>query len=243
VGGPAWLSDVLAGGVLAIAGYSAARLLAAAAWRRASERDVDAFHLVMGVSMAGMLTGDVTAFAAKVWAVVFACSTVWFASRLPWAVTVGAGGSPSLGHHLFNVVSSGAMVYMLLAMGAGSGGSLMRGMAAAGGGSAHLPFLAAVLAAVLFAGALIEANRSFRPAARRPLLTALESGPGGPPELDLSVGTPMAMSAPNLVETRRAPNRMSLVQGSPPAVLAPHLAAASQVAMGLVMAYMLVTMV
>lgn len=161
--GPGWLAGALAAAVLALAAYAAGRLVAAGRGGRRSERDVDAFHVAMGISMAAMLTGSLSAFDAEAWAVVFACATVWFALRLPWHDAVRAAETEPVGHRLAHVVSSGSMVYMLLAMPGGS----MAGMGPGGGGPVRLPGLAAVLALGMLAAAGAHADRAFLRARRR----------------------------------------------------------------------------
>ena len=55
---PAWILDVLAGVMLAVAGVSAARLAGARPWRRGTVvTDTDVGHLLMAIAMAGMLAG------------------------------------------------------------------------------------------------------------------------------------------------------------------------------------------
>jgi hypothetical protein len=224
--GPAWLADVLAAVMAAIAAYEVGRLSVAAATGRTTERDVDAFHLAMGVSMAGMLTDHLTPFSAEAWAVFFGGMTVWFATRVPWAVAVHTNAPPSLGHRLSHVVSSGAMVYMLLAVPSGAyapGG--MRAMASAGG--TRLPALAVLLALALVAGTFVHGGRGLL-------------GAEGRPQTD---GAAVRADAPGAA---RASGRLAARLGIEAPVsapfLAPGMAAACQVAMGLVMAYMLLTM-
>lgn len=241
--GPAWLSDALAAVMLVIAAYSVGRLAAAAPMRRRSERDVDAFHVAMGVSMAAMLTNGLTRFSADAWAILFACTTVWFVLCLPWTVANRATRRSSLDHCISHLLSSGAMVYMLLALpvGMGKGGS-MRGVSAMAMGSTKLPFLALMLALVISGDIAVYAYRSF--------FRRIRHSPSGG-VLDLSdaegLSVPLvrsgstSASAPtaSLVVTRRPQARAP----EPAPFLAPHLAAAAQVVMGLVMAYMLFTMV
>lgn len=239
MGAPAWLADALAAVVLVIAAYDVGRLAMAAATGRRSERDVDAFHVAMGVSMAAMLTGNLTSFSSDAWAVLFACTTVWFALRLPWAMAVRTTGPPLLGHRLSHVVTSGAMVYMLLAVRAGSGGGgLTRRMAGMDVGSTKLPFLAVLLAVLLFGGAVVHADRRVLRRGRR-LLAGTGPDPRDRTDLDVSLMQAGTTSATSLVETRQSPTRAD----APAPFLAPRLAATCQVVMGLVMVYMLITMV
>lgn len=221
--GPAWLMWALAAVMAAIAAYEVGRLSVSAATGRPAERDVDAFHLAMGVSMAGMLTDHLSPFAAQAWAVVFGGMAMWFACRVPWAVAAHTNASPSLAHRLTHVVSSLAMVYMLLAVPAGYyAGAAMRAMSA---GGTRLPALSVVLAFLLLAGAVGHAGKARR--AVRALAPALAARP---------------------VRDASAPaGAVATCQVAPSATVAgtflgPGLASACEVAMGLVMAYMLLSM-
>ena len=230
--GPAWIADTLSGLLLVIAGYDLARLGTSVTTGRPTERDVDAFHAAMGVSMAGMLLGRLTPFDRQTWAVIFAVATVWFVLRLPWAVAGPVGERSHLAHRLALVVSSGAMVYMLLAM---DGTGLMDDMSHASG-SVRLPFLAALLAVALFAAAMAHAERSLVRPARRELV-AVRPGTGPSEALSMvdaaAMGTDGRVAGGSVWDPRADVGRM----------LAPRTAAAAEVAMGLVMVYMLVTMV
>ena len=53
--GPYWLAAAFAAVMIVTAAYCAGRLAASRRWRRATELDADALHLVMGIAMAGML--------------------------------------------------------------------------------------------------------------------------------------------------------------------------------------------
>jgi hypothetical protein len=51
---PAWLTGIFAALMLTVAVYCAGRLVAARRWRRPTELDTDAGHVLMGLAMAGM---------------------------------------------------------------------------------------------------------------------------------------------------------------------------------------------
>jgi Domain of unknown function (DUF5134) len=158
---PSWLAAILTAVVLAVALFSAARLVAA---RRAgasgtSEVDADGTHVLMGIAMAGMLEPGLTTLPVGVWEAVFLIGAVWFAGRAVQVRRprlVGFAGWPQrLGPvqcceypvpHLIDCV---AMVYMFWAVrtAGGSGGTTATsGMGAMGGGAAaRLPVLALVL--------------------------------------------------------------------------------------------------
>ncbi|MGO9456729.1 MAG: DUF5134 domain-containing protein [Acidimicrobiales bacterium] len=228
--GPAWLDDLLAVVMVAVAAVEVGRLSVASATGRPSERDVDAFHLAMGVSMAGMLTGHLSPFAAQAWAVVFGGSAVWFACRVPWAVAATTHASASLGHRTTHVASSLAMVYMLLAVGTGPGTARADGaMAAMSSGGHHLPVLSILLAVALLVG-VAHAGRA---------------GPGVG-ALDPSVadaGDDVSTTAVDgTLVTATTTARARIGTRSVP-FLAPRLASACEVAMGAVMVYMLLSIV
>jgi hypothetical protein len=224
--GPGLPADLLAAVMLAVAAYALGRLAVAAHAGRPSERDVDAFHVAMGISMAAMLTGRLSTFGAEAWAVVFACGTVWFALRLPWHDAVRAAEVQPVGHRLAHMVSSGAMVYMLLAMPGGS----MAAMGAGAAGAARLSGLAAVLALAMVVAAAAHADRAFLHDRRRapspaPVVVAVGAGAGEAPG---GRGLPSGAGA-------GGPARAGWF-------LAPRTAATAEVVMGLAMAAMLAVM-
>jgi hypothetical protein len=223
--GPTWLDDALAAVMVAIAVYEIGRLSVAVATGRPSERDVDAFHLAMGMSMAAMLTGHLSPFAAEAWAVLFGGVAVWFACRVPWSVAAPTNASSSLGHRLSHVVSSGAMVFMLLAMAPSSNGAAMGAM---GGAGHRLPVLAGGLAVLVVIGVF---TRDGRHGQRGPTT----HGANLEDDADTRVlGDPGGTGQTTTLEARTAEGAASF--------LAPRMASACEVAMGLTMAYMLLTL-
>jgi len=168
----ATLIDALAAAVLAVALFCAGRLVLGFLSRRPVERDVDVTHVVMGVSMAGMLTGWLSGSWNGVWLIAFAASTCWFAwrargelrrSRADRAGTPGFGPG---GGHIPHLVASVAMVYMLVAMrwlepasGAAHGmAAAMRAMSSSLAASGT-PVLALSVAGLLVLDASISAGR------------------------------------------------------------------------------------
>jgi hypothetical protein len=162
---PLWLGDLLAAVMIATAVYCASRILYARARGRATHRDVDGLHFLMGIAMAGMLSthlSDLTPVHGtvhSVWVTVFALSTVWFAYRVvrdrsQEAPTHGSGA-------LIHVVGSAAMLYMLAV--AGSDGSMSAGLSGsamgASGGAARLPEVGVVLALLATAAAVLVLDR------------------------------------------------------------------------------------
>jgi len=95
---PAWLGYVLAAVVIAVALFSAARLVAARGRRRRCEVDADGVHVVMGVAMAGMLVPGLAVLPEPVWAVIFAAGAGWFGWRAIWVrrLAVAGPGRPVL---------------------------------------------------------------------------------------------------------------------------------------------------
>jgi hypothetical protein len=226
--GPPWLADTFAAVVLAVAAYALGRLVAVAVdSTRRAERDVDAYHVAMGISMAGMLTGSLTDFEREAWAVVFAFTTVWFVLRLPWTGAQRVVEQQRTGHRLVHVLSSGAMVYMMLAVPAGSMAAMSMGAAGAG---VRLPALAGLLAVVLVVATAADAARLLlRPLRDGAPVTAL--------------APPVAVMVPAGPSTDAAPDPAS--QDRPrlgDRFLAPRLAVATEVVMGVAMAVMLVAM-
>jgi hypothetical protein len=217
------LADVLAVGMLAVAAFCAGRLVLAVAWRRSTERDADAVHVVMGVSMAGMLTGWLTGTWNDAWMVAFSASTIWFGYAV---VRQLSQHSPTTGGctHLPHFVASAAMLYMLFAMGSGAMGSSMSGMA----GGVHSQMLDVAIAVLLVGDALIAAGGALLPAADPPsrVATAQVSGPIG--------------AGPG-AELAQLPSTSPKASRSSASPLAPRATPACLVVMSLAMAYMFLT--
>jgi hypothetical protein len=96
-----------------VAAYCASRILVARIRHRATDYSTDAVHTAMGVAMAGMLTSRLISTTA--WVAVFVAAAGWFATRAVRAYLGRSSTSPRLASHLRHIVTSGAMVYMLLA--------------------------------------------------------------------------------------------------------------------------------
>ena len=69
---PAWLTGAFAAVMLTVAVYCAGRLAAARRWRRPTEVDTDAGHVLMGLAMAGMLVARLRILPDAAWETVFA---------------------------------------------------------------------------------------------------------------------------------------------------------------------------
>src|SRR5580698_3216778 len=92
------LSDVLAALMLAVAVYCLGRLFVSLTSRRTTQRDADAVHAVMGVSMAGMLTPSLAAVPNPLWVLVFGASILWFGWRVVHDSDTESVGRP-IGQH------------------------------------------------------------------------------------------------------------------------------------------------
>jgi hypothetical protein len=149
---PAWILDLLAAFMLAVAAVSAARLVAARPWRYGSVIvDTDIAHLLMAIAMAGVLASSLSTLPNAAWEVIFGVMIAWFALRV--VLDARANGVRALagGHCAPHLAHSGAMLYMFLGMTSSAGA--MAGMAGMSGGSSMLmlshPTLAFVFALVL----------------------------------------------------------------------------------------------
>ncbi|HEY1705258.1 MAG TPA: DUF5134 domain-containing protein [Trebonia sp.] len=150
---PAWLLDIVAAIMLAVSAVSAARLIAARAWRAGSSlTDVDIAHLLMGIAMAGMLVSGLTTLPAIAWEIIFGLLTAWFVYRVAAETrSYGIRRSLSDGHCAPHLAHSAAMLYMFLAITAPASGG-MGGMGGAGGTgmpTLEYPTLALIFALVL----------------------------------------------------------------------------------------------
>jgi Domain of unknown function (DUF5134) len=211
---PGWLAQALAGVMVGTAGYCLGRLIYAWAFRRRSEPGVDATHAAMGTATAGMLVPSLGTLSAAGWTVVFAATTIWFA----WAMIRRDAATDSMprANHLGHVLGSAAMVYMVVAMPAGPAAREMAGsmptMASVATGSEQVPALGVILGLGLLGCAWWTALR----------LTGL-SVPAG------TGGGAVQVAA-------RSRQRGSAGVG----LLAPRLAAGCDLAIGVVMAYLVI---
>ena len=255
--GPAWLADSFAALMLLTALYCAARLVLARTQRRPNEQDVDLVHVLMGVAMAGMLapralllTGLAQpggALWAVTWGLVFGVATVWFAARIALSYRATGRLRPVGSHHLPHLIMSGTMVYMLAAV-ARPAQLSGAGMAAAAGPTVHFPLLALILAQVMVGYVMWTADRLpalARVRAWRPAPAALAAATPDPVAALAShrpgglASTPLA--DPSLADPSPASPSPAVASGaavSPPLSL--RLASCCNIAMGLVMSYMLI---
>ena len=150
---PAWILDLLAALMLAVAAVSAARLVVARPWRLGSAIiDADLAHLLMAVAMAGVLAPGLRTLPGTAWEVIFGVLIAWYAVRVVRDARVNGVRALSGGHCAPHLVHGGSMLYMFLAMTTVTGA--MAGMAGMSGGSSSTlmvsdPTLALVFALIL----------------------------------------------------------------------------------------------
>jgi hypothetical protein len=263
---PAWILDVFAAVMLAVAAASAARLAARRPWQRGrggAIADVDVAHLLMGVAMAGTLTISLRTLPDGAWAAVFGVLTAWFGyqvARDARVEGVRALSGARCGPHL---VHSAAMLYMFTAV------AVPATAAAAGvssmGGSAmqtlNLPVLALIFAFLLIgycvwdldqlSGPGVTGHYSIAPASIRPIEPALAGVPAvaGTRSRAVSAGTAGpgggdATSSPPEAAVQDAPSVTSgAADGAASPVLAPWVTISCRIAMGVTMAFMLIIMI
>ena len=135
---PAWLLDICAGLMLAVAAVSAGRLARPPSWPRGpATPDIDVAHLLMALAMAGTLAPGLAVLPSVAWRVIFAMLTAWLAERVVFDARAHGIRALAGGHCAPHLVHAAAMLYMFAALtapahdpGAGSlGGPAMRTLA------------------------------------------------------------------------------------------------------------------
>jgi uncharacterized protein DUF5134 len=184
-------------------------------WRRATELDTDAGHVLMGAAMAGMLVARLRILPAATWEAVFAVGAAWFA----WQLLQSRRRAPATWrclHPAPHLVECGAMLYMFLVLPPLTGRAAATGMAGMGASAAgsRYSFLALVLG-------LFMVGYVARTADRLPPGRTADRLPSG------RTADPPA---------GRVSQRDRLARP----YLAPRCAALCKIAMGLTMTYMLV---
>jgi hypothetical protein len=239
VPGPGWLNDSFAMVMLAVALYSAGRLVAARAWSRPIHVDIDVAHVLMGVAMAGMLDGRINPIGSGVWEVVFSLVGLWFLWRCyQFLADPGTGFGYEehvhrLSRRVIHLVMSSSMLYMYLAaapVAAGSDGAMaMR----ATGSTSRLVGLPLLFLISLLASGIWELDGidRFRPtrASREPVAAYA----GRHRAVDGLDGAPDVEAGNDHLEPGARPMNPWL---------APRLEGASHIAMCITMAYALVLM-
>jgi hypothetical protein len=155
---PAWLLEIVAAVMLAVAALSAARLVAARPWARDGVViDTDVAHLLMAIAMAGMLTPGLRTLPDAAWEVIFGLLAAWFAVRVTHDARRNGVRALAGGHCAPHLVHSASMLYMALAITAtvpggtapvasGTGGMAMSGTSAM---TLRYPTLALLFAFIL----------------------------------------------------------------------------------------------
>ncbi len=240
---PQWLDDIFAGVMVAVALYSAGRLVAARAWARPTHRDVDVAHVLMGASMAGQLVSDLNPIPNGVWEVVFTFLSAWFAwkcydfVRHPGIDSRYDDHVHRLSRRLIHLVMALAMLYMYLAAVPAEIGTGMA-MGTATGTTADFLLVPMVFILALLASAIwqLDSIGRFAPTTglRQPAraLTPVGSAPSA--ATDGAGATEASVTEPGTVATDdRAPA---------PGWLSPRLETGAHIVMSVTMAYMLVLM-
>jgi hypothetical protein len=228
MGAPAWLTGIFAALMLTVAAYCAGRLAVAHHWRRPTELDTDAGHVLMGVAMAGMLVARLRILPAAAWMAVFAAGAAWFTwqlvtSRRPASPRRAVAASWRCPHPAPHLVGCAAMLYMLGAPAPLAARAAAAGMAVVT--PSRFSFLPLLMALFMVGYVVRVADRLPHP----PNSVAL---PAKAPALPATL-TPAAASVPSDSTASTDHVRPHL---------APRCAALCKIAMGLTMAYMLVLM-
>ena len=243
--GPAWLAGTFAALMIAIAAYSASRLLFSRLRGRATEYDADALHVVMGAAMAGMLVPRLSLLPGEAWAALFMIAAAWFGWHAIRGRGVGSSGASRCRYPVPHLIECAAMLYMLLPLHGSRPGHQGPAMAMAGMGSSaspagSFPALAVVLALFML-GYLVWTTDRLTTLARASTTTATPGITRDPPPKVTAAAAPgrhhpgSAPAAPSATTTR--PGSPA---GRPP--LAPKLAACCKIAMSIAMGYMLILM-
>jgi hypothetical protein len=236
MGAPGWLTGIFAALMLTVAGYCAGRLIAARRWRRPTEVDTDAGHVVMGVAMAGMLVASLRIMPAVVWEPVFGAGAVWFGSQALRARR-GAVTSPwRCLHPAPHLVECAAMLFMFLLLPALPARSSAAGMAAmrASSPASRFSFLALVLAVFMLGYVVRVADRLTVSAPAPALALAIQPAGASIPAPALATGPADALAS----------GGCGAADGPRPGrpYLAPRCAGLCKIAMGITMGYMLILM-
>jgi len=261
---PAWILDIFAALMLAVAAVSAARLVAARPWqqgKRAALADIDGSHLLMAIAMAGMLAASLQTLPNGAWSVIFAVMTAWFGYRVIRDAQVSGVRALAGGHCAPHLIHAAAMLYMFMAFTApathGSAGMSGMGGGLSGMGTLQLPLLAFIFALLLIGYSIWDLDQLSGPGASGHYsLAAARTAPTGPVLVGAIAGPgAAAVSAPtsgpvsSAVATEAVATEDQPADASAPAsradrgVLAPWVATSCRIAMGVTMAFMLLIMI
>ncbi|MGD0561008.1 MAG: DUF5134 domain-containing protein [Streptosporangiaceae bacterium] len=244
---PAWILDIFAAVMLVVAGVSGTRVLTAWLWRREAHPAVDVAHVLMGISMAGMLAPRLRTLPDAAWEVIFGLLTAWFG----WQVVrdARAAGVRALagGHYAPHLVHSAAMLYMYLALVTSSGtGSGMGAMGGTVTQSLSYPTLAFVFGLIL-AGycvwdldQLSDRRYSLANAASALASPALAGVPAGSVAAVLPGAAASSRDRTDVAPSRTRPGNRDVARGL---LLSPGTAVSCRIAMGVTMALILFVMI
>jgi len=252
---PAWLLDIFAAVMLGVAAVSAARLVAArpgGGGRGTALADIDVAHLLMAIAMAGMLASSLRTLPDGVWEVIFGVLTAWFGYRVVRDSRVSGTRALAGGHCAPHLIHAASMLYMFCAVTPPSAHAPDGTSGMAGRGSGSMATLAFPLLAFVFtlllagytvwdldqlSGPGVRAHYSLAavPLAPVPVLAGVGSGGLAP--------TPAPAPAPRPAEPNPEPTGSGPADGQGRGVLAPWVAVSCRIAMGVTMAFMLVTMI
>jgi Domain of unknown function (DUF5134) len=233
--GPSLLAAASAALMLLIAASCAARL---AVWRlrgRGTEPGSDGLHVLMGVTMAGMLEPHLSPVPAVVWQGVFGAAAAWFAWLAISARMRRRRSSSWCAHPAPHAVECAAMIYMLLPAGP-AGHARPMAMPGMSGGSiaARNPALALVLALFMLGYILWTTDQ----------LTALSRSGTAATSIGTAAKTSRSPTSPGLaLVSQRTLGPAAARRPRATAALAPRFAACYKLVMSIAMAYMLITMV
>jgi len=244
---PAWILDIFAAVMLVVAAVSGTRLLGAWLWRREAHPDVDVAHLLMGISMAGMLAPRLRTLPDAAWEVIFGLLTAWFASRVVRDARTAGVRALGGGHCAPHMVHSAAMLYMYLALVTSSGaGSGMSGMGGTRTQSLSYPTLAFVFGLILAGYCVRDLDQL---SSRRYSLASAASALASPALAGVPAGSAATvLSGAGASSGDRADVAPSWTRQSTRAVtrgllLSPEMAVTCRIAMGVTMALILFIMI
>jgi hypothetical protein len=242
---PAWILDIFAAIMLIVAGISGARLVAP--WRRDPQFDVDAAHLLMGVSMAGMLVASLRFSPSTVWEVIFGALTAWFAWRVVRDARTAGIRALAGGHCAPHLVHSAAMLYMYLALVTTAGtGSGMSGMGGQGTQSLSYPTLAFVFGVILAGYSVWDLDQlsgrrySLAGATTAVAAPAFAGVPAGPAATVISGAGAVSGDPVGAAPSPRAKSGKAVAREL---LFSPGMAVSCRVAMGVTMALMLIILI
>lgn len=250
---PAWILDIFAALMLAVAAVSAARLVAARPWRHGSViTDTDIAHLLMAIAMAGMLASSLTSLPDRAWEVIFGLMTAWFACRVVQDARADGVRALARGHCAPHLAHSAAMLYMFLAVAApAAGGSGMSGMSGSWGSAKQTlsyPTLAFAFGIVLAGYSVWDLDQL---SGTRHAFAGVPARLAGPavasvPTLAVARPAPLTSAAPGPQHAAAAavPDGGTAVTADPVAfLLSPGVTVSYRIAMSVTMALMLFLMI